>query len=78
MKHVAQPVIDLERTIELDLVRVTEAAALNSFQWIGKGDKNAADQAASDAIRGMFDLIPVCGNVVIGEGINFRTGSGLS
>jgi fructose-1,6-bisphosphatase II len=36
---------------------------------MGKGDKNAADQAASDAIRGMFDLIPCCGEVVIGEGI---------
>jgi len=69
MKHIAQPSVDLERTIELDLVRATEAAALNSFQWIGKGDKNSADQAASDALRGMFDLIPVCGNVVLGEGI---------
>jgi fructose-1,6-bisphosphatase II len=69
MKHIATPSVDLERTIELDLVRVTEAAALNTFQWVGKGDKNAADQAASDAIRGMFDLLPVCGEVIIGEGI---------
>lgn len=61
--------IDLERLIELDLVRVTEAAALNCFQWIGKGDKNAADAAASDAIRGMFDLMPIAGRVMIGEGI---------
>jgi len=61
--------VDLERIIELDLVRATEAGALNTFQWIGKGDKNAADQAASDAIRGMFDLIPVSGEVMIGEGI---------
>jgi fructose-1,6-bisphosphatase II len=60
---------DLERIIEFDLVRATEAAALNASQWMGKGDKNAADQAASDAIRGMFDLIPCCGEVVIGEGI---------
>src|SRR2546425_3886827 len=36
---------------------------------MGKGDKDAADLAASDAIRGMFDLIPCCGEVVIGEGI---------
>jgi fructose-1,6-bisphosphatase II len=60
---------DLERLIELDLVRVTEAAALNCFQWIGKGDKNLADEAASDAIRGMFDLMPISGRVMIGEGI---------
>jgi fructose-1,6-bisphosphatase II len=60
---------DLERIIEFDLVRATEAAALNASQWMGKGDKNAADQAACDAIRGMFDLIPCCGEVVIGEGI---------
>ncbi len=60
---------DLERIIEFDLVRATEAAALNASRWMGKGDKDAADQAASDAIRGMFDLIPCCGEVVIGEGI---------
>jgi fructose-1,6-bisphosphatase II len=59
---------DLERIIEFDLVRATEAAALNASTWMGKGDKNAADQAACDAIRGMFDLIPCCGEVVIGEG----------
>jgi len=60
---------DLERIIEFELVRATEAAALNASQWMGKGDKNAADQAACDAIRGMFDLIPCCGEVVIGEGL---------
>ena len=64
-----KPLHDLERIIEFDLVRATEAAALNASQWMGKGDKNAADQAACDAIRGMFDLIPCCGEVVIGEGI---------
>ena len=60
---------DLERIVEFDLVRATEQAALNASAWMGKGDKNAADQSASDAIRGMFDLIPCCGEVVIGEGI---------
>jgi fructose-1,6-bisphosphatase II len=60
---------DLERIIEFDLVRATEVAALNASRWMGKGDKNAADQAACDAIRGMFDLIPCCGEVVIGEGL---------
>jgi fructose-1,6-bisphosphatase II len=64
-----KPIQDLERVIEFDLIRATEAAALNASRWMGKGDKNAADQAACDAIRGMFDLIPCCGEVVIGEGI---------
>ena len=63
------PIHDLERIIEFDLVRATEAAALNAAQWMGKGDKNAADQAACDAIRGMFDLLPCCAEVVIGEGL---------
>src|SRR5438067_2277335 len=60
---------DIERVIELDFVRATEAAALNSLRWLGRGDKKAADAAASDAIRGMFDLMNICGEVVIGEGI---------
>ncbi len=60
---------DIERIIEFDFVRATEAAALNSIQWLGKGEKELADQAACDAIRGMFDLINICGEVVIGEGI---------
>lgn len=64
-----KPLQDLERIVEFDLVRATEAAALNAAQWLGKGDKNAADQAACDAIRGMFDLLPCCAEVVIGEGI---------
>ena len=60
---------DIERVIELDFVRATEAAALNSLRWLGRGDKEAADAAASDAIRGMFDLMNICGEVAIGEGI---------
>jgi fructose-1,6-bisphosphatase II len=64
-----KPIQDLERIVEFDLVRATEAAALNAAQWMGKGNKNAADQAACDAIRGMFDLLPCCAEVVIGEGI---------
>jgi fructose-1,6-bisphosphatase II len=54
-------ILYLERIIEFDLVRATEAAALNASTWMGKGDKDAADQAACDAIRGMFDPIPCCG-----------------
>src|SRR5438876_7364884 len=60
---------DIERIIEFDFVRATEAAALNSLRWLGRGDKEAADAAACDAIRGMFDLMNICGEVVIGERI---------
>jgi len=59
---------DYSREITLELVRVTEAAALKASRWLGKGDKNAADQAAVDAMRGMLDLVDVQGTVVIGEG----------
>jgi fructose-1,6-bisphosphatase II len=60
---------DSERLIEMDFLRATELAALNTLQWLGKGEKELADEAASDAIRGMFDLMDICGEVVIGEGI---------
>lgn len=60
---------DVQRLLEFDFLRATEIAALNCMQWIGKGDKEAADAAACDAIRGMFDIADVCGEVVIGEGI---------
>jgi fructose-1,6-bisphosphatase II len=60
---------DIERLIEMDFLRATELAALNTLQWLGKGEKEKADAAASDAIRGMFDLMDICGEVVIGEGI---------
>src|SRR5438046_10472504 len=60
---------DIERIIEIDFVRATEAAALNSLRWLGRGDKEKADGAACDAMRGMFDLMNICGEVVIGEGI---------
>jgi fructose-1,6-bisphosphatase II len=60
---------DIERIIEFDFVRATEAAALNSLPWLGRGEKEKADAAACDAIRGMFDLMNICGEVVIGEGI---------
>src|ERR1700759_5158179 len=58
-----------ERLIEMGFLRATELAALNTLQWLGKGEKEKADEAASDAIRGMFDLMDICGEVVIGEGI---------
>jgi len=61
--------LETERLIGLDLVRACEAAALNTFKWIGKGDKPAADAAATDAIRGMLKLVDMCGTCTIGEGI---------
>lgn len=60
---------DIQRLIEFDFLRATEMAALHSMRWIGKGNKEEADAAASDAIRGMFDLMDIRGEVVIGEGI---------
>jgi fructose-1,6-bisphosphatase II len=60
---------DIERQIEMDFLRATELAALNTLQWLGKGQKEKADEAACDAIRGMFDLMDISGEVVIGEGI---------
>jgi fructose-1,6-bisphosphatase II len=60
---------DFERQIEMDFLRATEIGALNTLQWLGKGEKEKADAAACDAIRGMFDLMDICGEVVIGEGI---------
>src|SRR5438105_15656221 len=57
-----------DRNLALELVRVTEAAAMGAGRWIGRGDKIAADQAAVDAMRAMLDSIPMDGVVVIGEG----------
>lgn len=58
----------MDRNLSLNLARVTEAAALASAQWMGRGDKNAADQAAVDSMRRMFDTLNIDGTVVIGEG----------
>jgi fructose-1,6-bisphosphatase II len=69
MRYQQQPYEDVERIIEFDFLRATEAAALNTLPWLGRGEKEKADAAACDAIRGMFDLINICGEVVIGEGI---------
>ncbi|SJZ71618.1 class II fructose-bisphosphatase [Selenihalanaerobacter shriftii] len=58
----------MERELALEFVRVTEAAALAAAPWMGKGDKIAADQAAVDAMRAVFDTVNIKGTVVIGEG----------
>jgi fructose-1,6-bisphosphatase II len=57
-----------DRNLALELVRVTEAAALAAARWIGMGDKNAADGAAVDAMRLVLDTVKMDGVVVIGEG----------
>lgn len=57
-----------ERNLALDLVRVTESAALASARWLGRGDKNAGDKAAVDAMRLSFNSLNIRGTVVIGEG----------
>jgi fructose-1,6-bisphosphatase II len=57
-----------DRNLALELVRVTEAAALAAGRWIGRGDKEGADGAAVDAMRLMLDTVSMDGTVVIGEG----------
>ena len=75
----------MERNLALEVVRVTEAAALASARWMGRGNEKAADQAAVDAMRRAFDAVSFSGTVVIGEGerdkapmlyIGERVGSG--
>jgi len=58
----------MDRNLALEFVRVTEAAALAAGRWIGRGEKNAADQAAVTAMRNAFNSIEFDGLVVIGEG----------
>jgi fructose-1,6-bisphosphatase II len=57
-----------DRNLAMDLARVTEAAALAAGRWVGRGDKESADQAAVDAMRLVLNSVPMDGVVVIGEG----------
>jgi fructose-1,6-bisphosphatase II len=57
-----------DRNLAMELVRVTEAAALAAARWMGRGDKNGADGAAVDAMRIVLDSVEMDGIVVIGEG----------
>ena len=57
-----------ETNPHLDFLRVTEAAALSSSRWVGKGDKNGADQAACNAMRRVLNDLDIDGTIVIGEG----------
>ncbi|GAA1404465.1 class II fructose-bisphosphatase [Catellatospora coxensis] len=59
---------DLDRNLALDLVRVTEAAAMAAGRWVGRGDKEGGDGAAVDAMRKLINSLPMTGTVVIGEG----------
>ncbi|SHE97568.1 fructose-1,6-bisphosphatase II [Seinonella peptonophila] len=58
----------MERSLSMELVRVTETAAIASGRWMGRGKKDEADEAATTAMRSLFDTIPMRGTVVIGEG----------
>ena len=68
MDKPAKPEIAYDRNLALDLVRVTEAAALAASHWMGRGKKNEADGAAVEAMRHAFDTVQIEGTVVIGEG----------
>jgi len=57
-----------DRNLAMELVRVTESAALAAAGWVGRGDKKAADGAAVDAMRNVLDTVSMDGIVVIGEG----------
>ena len=57
-----------DRNIALEMIRVTEAAAIAAARWAGRGDKNAADGAAVDAMRFVLTGVAMDGIVVIGEG----------
>jgi fructose-1,6-bisphosphatase II len=63
-----QEVLNMDRNLALEVVRVTEAAALASARLMGRGDEKAADQAAVDSMRNALNSMNMCGTVVIGEG----------
>ncbi|MDO8582014.1 MAG: class II fructose-bisphosphatase [bacterium] len=58
----------MDRNLALEFVRVTEAAAMAASKWLGRGDKNAADQAAVTAMRDRLNALDISGTIVIGEG----------
>ena len=58
----------VQRNLALELVRVTEAAALAAAKWFGKGDKNAADKSAVDMMRRVLNTTRMDGVIIIGEG----------
>ncbi|TDQ42934.1 class II fructose-bisphosphatase [Aureibacillus halotolerans] len=58
----------MERSLSMELVRVTEAAALSAARWMGTGLKDEVDGAATSSMRDVFDTVPMKGTVMIGEG----------
>src|SRR6202012_1542036 len=62
------PQLLLERILSLEIVRVTERAAVSAARLRGRGNEKAADQAGVDAMRRELNKLPSCGTVVIGEG----------
>ena len=58
----------MNRSLAIEFSRVTEVAALAGFAWLGRGDKNSADDAAMKAMRYMLNLIHMDAEIVIGEG----------
>jgi fructose-1,6-bisphosphatase II len=68
ISHDLRDVSKPDRNLALELVRVTEAAALAAARWVGKGEKESADGAAVDAMRLLLETVPMDGIVVIGEG----------
>ncbi len=58
----------MKRELAIEFSRVTEAAALAGYKWLGRGDKNAADDAAVRAMRIMLNQVDINGQIVIGEG----------
>lgn len=68
MLHKDEDIITLDRNFAMEAVRVTEAAALASYKWMGRGDEKAADQAAVNAMRKALNTLTIDGTVVIGEG----------
>lgn len=60
--------VDMERVVEFDFMRATEAAALNAYKWLGRGNRKATHAAAVDAMCGMMDLINISATVVSGDG----------
>src|SRR5256714_14672439 len=66
---VAEPAANApDRNLALELVRVTENAAMGAGRWVGRGEKESADQAAVDGMRAILDTVSMAGVVVIGEG----------
>ncbi|MFT8243165.1 class II fructose-bisphosphatase [Roseomonas sp. BN140053] len=68
MSDIKRDPTPVDRNLAMELVRVTEAAALAASAWVGRGDKNSADGAAVDAMRRAFDTVAISGTVMIGEG----------